>query len=78
MHSGLDLVAAAITYISVRVSDKPADTEHPFGHGKIEHLSAFIETGLLDRHLCLDRLGSCAAGCFSAKCTWSLPSGPSA
>ena len=47
MHSGLDLVAAAITYISVRVSDKPADSEHPFGHGKVEHLSAFIETGLL-------------------------------
>jgi len=47
MHSGLDLVAAGITYLSVRVSDKPADTEHPFGHGKIEHLSAFIETGLL-------------------------------
>jgi cation diffusion facilitator family transporter len=47
MHSGLDLVAAAITYISVRVSDKPADIQHPFGHGKIEHLSAFIETGLL-------------------------------
>ena len=47
MHSTLDLVAAAITYISVRVSDKPADPQHPFGHGKIEHLSAFIETGLL-------------------------------
>lgn len=47
MHSGLDLVAAAITYFSVRLADKPADTEHPFGHGKVEHLSAFIETGLL-------------------------------
>ena len=47
MHSGLDLVAAGITYISVRVADKPADTQHPFGHGKVEHLSAFIETGLL-------------------------------
>ena len=47
MHSSLDLVAATITYISVRVSDKPADSQHPFGHGKIEHLSAFIETGLL-------------------------------
>jgi cation diffusion facilitator family transporter len=47
LHSGLDLVAAAITYLSVRVSDKPADLQHPFGHGKIEHLSAFIETGLL-------------------------------
>jgi cation diffusion facilitator family transporter len=47
LHSGLDLVAAGITYLSVRVSDKPADPQHPFGHGKIEHLSAFIETGLL-------------------------------
>ena len=47
LHSGLDLVAAIITYLSVRVSDKPADPEHPFGHGKVEHLSAFIETGLL-------------------------------
>lgn len=47
LHSGLDLVAAVITYFSVRVSDKPADPEHPFGHGKVEHLSAFIETGLL-------------------------------
>lgn len=47
LHSTLDLVAALITYLSVRVSDKPADPQHPFGHGKIEHLSAFIETGLL-------------------------------
>ncbi|MGH9397495.1 MAG: cation-efflux pump [Terriglobia bacterium] len=46
-HSALDLVAALITYISVRESDKPADSSHPFGHGKFEHLSAFIETGLL-------------------------------
>jgi cation diffusion facilitator family transporter len=46
-HSGLDLVAALVTYFSVRVSDKPADLSHPFGHGKIEHLSAFIETALL-------------------------------
>jgi cation diffusion facilitator family transporter len=46
-HSALDLVAAVITYTSVRVADKPADPEHPFGHGKVEHLSAFVETGLL-------------------------------
>jgi cation diffusion facilitator family transporter len=46
-HSGLDLVAALVTYISVRLSDRPADSSHPFGHGKIEHLSAFIETALL-------------------------------
>lgn len=47
LHSGLDLVAAAITYFSVRVSDKPADKEHNYGHGKIENFSAFIETILL-------------------------------
>jgi len=46
-HSGLDLVAAVLTYFSVRVSGKPADLRHPFGHGKVEHLSAFMETGLL-------------------------------
>jgi cation diffusion facilitator family transporter len=46
-HSGLDLVAATITFFSVRVSDKPADADHQYGHGKIENVSAFIETGLL-------------------------------
>ena len=47
LHSGLDLVAAVITYFSVRISDKPADKDHHFGHGKIENLSALIETILL-------------------------------
>lgn len=47
LHSGLDLIAAVITYFSVRISDKPADKEHHFGHGKIENLSALIETFLL-------------------------------
>jgi cation diffusion facilitator family transporter len=46
-HSALDLVAAIVTLMSVRVSDKPADAEHQYGHGKIENFSAFIETGLL-------------------------------
>ena len=47
LHSGLDLVAAIITYFSVRISDKPADKEHNYGHGKIENFSALIETFLL-------------------------------
>src|SRR5438270_1619910 len=47
LHSGLDLVAAVITLFSVRVSDKPADADHQYGHGKVENFSAFIETGLL-------------------------------
>lgn len=47
LHSGLDLVAAAITFFSVRISDNPPDKRHNFGHGKIENFSAFIETILL-------------------------------
>ena len=47
LHSALDMVAAIITYFSVRVSDRPADREHNYGHGKVENLSALIETILL-------------------------------
>ncbi len=47
LHSGLDLIAAILTWFSVRVSDRPADSEHTYGHGKIESFSAFVETGLL-------------------------------
>ena len=47
LHSMLDLIAAVITYLSVRVADKPADAEHLYGHGKVESFSAFVETGLL-------------------------------
>ena len=47
LHSCLDLAAAIITYFSVRISDKPADKKHHFGHGKVENLSALIQTVLL-------------------------------
>jgi cation diffusion facilitator family transporter len=46
-HSGLDLVAAGLTFIAVRLSGRPADREHLYGHGKIENLSALAETLLL-------------------------------
>jgi cation diffusion facilitator family transporter len=46
-HSGLDLAGAALTFFSVRVSDKPADENHPYGHGKVENISAFVEAGLM-------------------------------
>lgn len=46
-HSGLDLVGAALTFFSVQVSDKPADEDHTYGHGKIENLSAFCEAILM-------------------------------
>jgi cation diffusion facilitator family transporter len=47
LHSGLDLVAALVTFLAVRISDKPADHDHNYGHGKVENLSALFETLLL-------------------------------
>ncbi len=47
LHSALDLVAAFVTLFAVRVSGRPADSEHTYGHGKIENLSALFETLLL-------------------------------
>lgn len=46
-HSGLDLLAAGMTWWAVSLSDRPADAEHPYGHEKIENLSALFETVLL-------------------------------
>ena len=46
-HSGLDLVAAVVTFLAVRVSGRPPDSEHHYGHGKVENLSAALETFLL-------------------------------
>ena len=46
-HSSIDLVAATITLFSIRAADRPADEDHNYGHGKIESLSAFIETVLM-------------------------------
>jgi cation diffusion facilitator family transporter len=47
LHSCLDLLAAMLTWLSVRISDRPADSAHTYGHGKFENFSAFVETGLL-------------------------------
>ena len=47
LHSCLDLLATVVTYFSVRFSDKPADKQHHFGHGKMENMSALIQTILL-------------------------------
>src|SRR5712671_1696810 len=46
-HSALDFVATVMTWYAVRISGKPADEEHHYGHGKVESVSALIETGLL-------------------------------
>src|SRR3954447_7582151 len=46
-HSLVDLGATTMTYFAVRISGKPADAEHHYGHGKIESLAALAETALL-------------------------------
>jgi cation diffusion facilitator family transporter len=46
-HSGLDLLAALVTFLAVRLSGKAADDEHQYGHGKVENLSALFEALLL-------------------------------
>ena len=45
--SALDVVAALLTFAAVRVSDKPPDESHPYGHNKVENLAALAETSLL-------------------------------
>jgi cation diffusion facilitator family transporter len=47
IHSSMDLVAALIAYFSVRVSDNPPDSRHPYGHGKVENISGVIEALLI-------------------------------
>jgi cation diffusion facilitator family transporter len=47
IHSSMDLVAALIAFFSVRVSDNPPDSRHPYGHGKIENISGVIEALLI-------------------------------
>jgi cation diffusion facilitator family transporter len=47
IHSSMDLVAAIIAYFSVKVSDTPPDSRHPYGHGKVENISGVIEALLI-------------------------------
>ncbi|OQA92510.1 MAG: Ferrous-iron efflux pump FieF [Bacteroidetes bacterium ADurb.Bin234] len=47
IHSGMDLIAAVIAYVSVKLSDNPPDKGHPYGHGKIENISGVIEALLI-------------------------------
>ena len=47
VHSGTDLVAALLTFFAVGVAGRPADTGHPYGHGKAEHLAALAEATIL-------------------------------
>ena len=47
IHSGVDLLAAIIALLAVKTSGKPADEDHPFGHGKVENVSGTVEAILI-------------------------------
>jgi cation diffusion facilitator family transporter len=47
IHSGMDLLAAVIAFFSVKMSDTPPDSKHPYGHGKFENVSGVIEAILI-------------------------------
>ena len=47
INNSSDLITSLVTLVAVRISDKPADADHPYGHGKIESLSALITVGFL-------------------------------
>lgn len=47
IHSTMDLIASIISFFSVKISSKPADTEHPYGHDKFENVSGVIEALLI-------------------------------
>ena len=47
IHSSMDLMAAIIAFFSVKVSDNPPDSRHPYGHGKVENISGVVEALLI-------------------------------
>jgi len=47
VDSSLDLFAVVVTFIAIRIATKPADREHPFGHGKVENIAAIVQAGLI-------------------------------
>jgi cation diffusion facilitator family transporter len=47
IHSGIDLIASLVAYVSIKKSNEPADEDHPFGHGKYENISGFFEAILI-------------------------------
>jgi cation diffusion facilitator family transporter len=47
LHSAMDLVGTVLSYAAVRISNKPPDATHPYGHAKVESLSALVAVGIL-------------------------------
>lgn len=73
VHSGVDAVAALLTLYAVGVAERPADSEHPYGHGKAQHLSALAEAGFLAATalvIAYEALRRLAAGGHPVDATW--------
>jgi cation diffusion facilitator family transporter len=47
VDSSLDLLAVVVTFVAIRIAIKPADEEHPFGHGKVENIAALVQAALI-------------------------------
>ena len=47
LNNGLDIVTVLITYLAIKISIRPADKDHTYGHGKYENLSAFLEISII-------------------------------
>ncbi|OFL97803.1 transporter [Corynebacterium sp. HMSC071F07] len=47
LESGVNLVAAVVGFIALRIAAKPADANHQFGHGKAEYVSALVEGAMI-------------------------------
>jgi len=47
VDSSLDLLAIVVTFVAIRIATKPADEEHPFGHGKVENIAAMVQAALI-------------------------------
>lgn len=73
IHSATDLVAALLTFFAVGVAARPPDPEHPFGHGKAEHLSALGEGGVLvlaSVAIAAEAISRLSGGAAPVKATW--------
>ncbi len=73
IHSATDLVAALLTFFAVGVAARPADAEHPFGHGKAEHLSALGESAVLAAAsvaIAIESIARLAGGSEEVQASW--------
>lgn len=73
-HSLLDVLATSFTWFAVRAADKPADEQHPFGHGKVEAVAALAQTAflfVLSGAVAYEGVRRLLAGTYEVKFSWA-------